>query len=161
MKPIDGARDLELFSGILLEVAGWLEAGGRTLWGADELTPEALLGSYRIEEMYLGTLPRREPAAVMVLREADKLFWPDAPEGESLFLHKLAVKRHLKGRGASTAMLDHARGLALTTGKKYLRLDCAVDLPRLREFYEGYGFRYVGRRMVGAFDLAFYELRLR
>ncbi len=42
-----------------------------------------------------------------------------------------------------------------------LRLDCAADRPKLCRFYEDYGFRRVGRRMVGWYDAAFYELPLR
>ncbi len=42
-----------------------------------------------------------------------------------------------------------------------LRLDCAADRPKLCRFYEDYGFRRVGLRMVGWYDAAFYELPLR
>ena len=86
---------------------------------------------------------------------------PDAPEGESLFVHKLAAARRLKGRGAAAAMLDWARARASDQGRAYLRLDCAADRPKLCRFYEGYGFRRVGRRMVGRYDTAFYEMPLR
>ncbi|WP_166395054.1 GNAT family N-acetyltransferase [Rubrobacter marinus] len=153
-------EELERFSRVLLEVAGWLEAGGRPMWTADELAPGALLERYDLREMRLGVLDG-EPAAAMVVQESDGVFWPGAPEGESLFVHKLAVARRLKGRGAAAAMLDWARARALEQGKAYLRLDCAADRPKLRRFYEEYGFRGVGRRMVGPCDTAFYELPLR
>ena len=95
------------------------------------------------------------------IRESDGFFWPDAPEGESLFVHELAAARRLKGRGAAAAMLDRAKATASERGRAYLRLDCAADRPKLCRFYEGYGFHRVGRRMVGPYDTPFYELPLR
>lgn len=110
--------------------------------------------------MHLGLL-RGEPAAAMVVQESDAFFWPGVPEGESLFVHKLARRSHLKGRGTAAAMLDWAKGRASEQERAYLRLDCAADRPKLCRFYEEYGFRRVGRRMLGPYDTAFYELPLR
>ena len=153
-------EDLGRFSGVLREAAGWLEAGGRPLWTAEELAPAALLKCYDLREMRLGVLSG-EPAAAMVVQERDGLFWPEVPEGESLFVHKLAAVRRLKGRGAAAAMLDRARAEASEQGRASLRLDCAADRPKLCRFYEDYGFRRVGRRTMGHYDAAFYELPLR
>lgn len=159
MRPVGTEEDLERFSRILLEVAGWLEARGQPMWTAGELAPGALLERYGLEEMRLGLLSG-EPVAAMVVQESDEFFWPDSPEGESLFVHKLAAARRLKGSGAAAAMLDWAKANAREQGRAYLRLDCAADRPRLCLFYERYGFRRVGRRQVGPYDTAFYELRL-
>jgi GNAT superfamily N-acetyltransferase len=160
VQPVSTEGDLQRFSRVLLEVAVWLEAKGQPMWTADELAPAALLERYGREGMRLGLLSG-EPAAAMVVQESDGLFWPDAPEGESLFVHKLAAVRRLKGRGVAAAMLDRAKARAREQGKSYLRLDCAADRPKLCRFYEGYGFRRVGRGMVGPYDTAFYELPLR
>ena len=159
VRPVTTQEDLERFSRVLLEVAGWLEAKGRPMWTADELAPGALLERYDPREMHLGVLSG-EPAAAMVVQESDDLFWPDVPEGESLFVHKLAAARRLKGRGAAAAMLDWAKARASEGERAYLRLDCAADRPKLCRFYEGYGFRRVGWGMVGPYDTAFYELPL-
>jgi GNAT superfamily N-acetyltransferase len=153
--------DLERFSHVLLEVAAWLQAKGQPMWMVDELAPETLLEHYDLQEMHLGLLTSGEPAAAMVVQQSDEFFWPDVPEGESLFIHKLAAARRLKGRGAAAAMLNWAKAEAREQGKIYLRLDCAADRPKLCRFYEGYGFRRVGRRMVGRYEAAFYELPLR
>ena len=160
MQPVTCEEDLQRFSGVLQEVAGWLEEQGQPMWTAAELTSGALLERYNLREMRLGLLCG-EPAAAMVVQESDELFWPDVPKGESLFVHKLAAARRLKGRGAATAMLDWAKARASEQGRASLRLDCAADRPKLRRFYEEYGFRRVGREMVGPYDTAFYELPLR
>ena len=153
-------EDLEKFSSVLLEVAGWLEAKGEPMWTAAELTPAVLLRDYDLEEMRLGKISGG-PAAAMVVQQSDEVFWPDVPEGESLFVHKLATARRLKGRGLAVAMLDWVKARALEQEKRYLRLDCAADRPKLCRFYEDYGFRQAGRRQVGPYDTAFYELPLR
>lgn len=160
MRRVTTEEDLKGFSGVLLEAARWLEAEGQPMWAPDELAPAALLERYDLEEMRLGVLSG-EPVAAMVVQESDEHFWPDTPRGESLFVHKLATVRRLKGRGVATAMLDRARASATHLGKDYLRLDCAADRPKLRRFYEDYGLRRAGRRMVGPHDTAFYELPLR
>lgn len=153
-------EDLERFSLLLLEVSGWLEAKGQLMWTAGELAPGALLERYDPGEMRLGVL-FDEPAAAMVVQERDEFFWPDAPESESLFIHKLAAARRLKGRGAAVMMMDWAKARASEQEKSYLRLDCAADRPKLCRFYEDYGFHRVRREMVGPYDTAFYELPLR
>jgi GNAT superfamily N-acetyltransferase len=158
--PVRDTQELERFSAILTEVARWLVDKGQPLWHPEGLSPAALLERYRIGEMYLGWLAC-EPVAAMVLQEEDRTFWPDAPPGESLFVHKLAVARRYGGRGLSRSMLDAARDRALATGKAYLRLDCAAERPKVRGLYESYGFRCVGEGTVGPFDTAFYELRVR
>ena len=159
VRPVTTKEDIVRFSSILLEVAGWLEAKGQPLWTAEELAPAALLESYNLEEMRLGVVSG-QPAAAMVVQNRDEFFWPDVPEGESLFIHKLAATRRLKGRGVAVAMLDWVKERAAEQGIAHLRLDCAADRPRLCLFYEEYGFRRVGRRLLGHYDAAFYELPL-
>jgi GNAT superfamily N-acetyltransferase len=159
VRPVLDGRDLDNLARLLLEAARWLEEKGEPMWRPDELTPDALLAKYRPGEMRLGWL-EGEPVATMVLQDEDPSFWPDAPTGEALFLHKLAVARRHAGRGLSHAMLNAAGEQARALGKAYLRLDCAAYRPGLRGVYELYGFRCVGRRMVGPFDTAFYELEV-
>lgn len=152
-------KDLESFSRILLEAAGWLEEIGQPMWTSEELAPVALCRNYELEEMRLGVVSG-EPVAAMVVQQSDEFFWPDVPEGESFFVHKLATVRSLKGRGVAVAMLNWAKVRAVEQRRAYLRLDCAADRPKLCSFYEDYGFRHVGRRQVGPHDTAFYELPL-
>jgi len=159
VRPVLDGRDLDNFARLLLEAARWLEEKGEPMWRPDELTPDALLAKYRPEEMRLGWL-QGETVAAMVLQDEDPFFWPDVPAGESLFVHKLAVARLYAGRGLSHAMLDAAREHAEALDRAFLRLDCAAYRPGLRGVYERYGFRYVGRRLVGPFDTAFYELEV-
>ena len=93
----------------------------------------------------------------MKFQTEDPLFWSDLPNEDSGFIHRLAVKRSFAGGYISTALLnwsiEHSRNL----GKRYLRLDCAADRPRLRLVYENFGFRHHSNKQVGSFFVARYE----
>jgi GNAT superfamily N-acetyltransferase len=90
----------------------------------------------------------------------DQLFWPDLDATDSAFVHRLAIRRACAGQGISTALLEWAVDRARTLGKRYLRLDCDADRPRLRAFYERFGFRLHSYRQVGSYYVSRYELQI-
>jgi GNAT superfamily N-acetyltransferase len=153
------AEDAAVASAILCEAAAWLEERGIPLWRPERLTPEHLLPSIERGEFCLA---RRAglPVGTMLLAEEDELFWPDVPAGESLFLHKLAVRRSGAGQGIARAMLEWAAGEARRRGKTYLRLDCDGTRDRLRAHYESAGFTLHSTRQIESFLSARYERRL-
>jgi hypothetical protein len=71
------------------------------------------------------------------------------------------VRRRFAGTGAVEQLIAWAREEAMLRGRRYLRLDCAGDRPKLCSIYEHMGFQQVDRRMLGVFDVAFYELLLK
>ncbi len=148
--------ELETFSAVLLEVVRWLHATGKPLWSEKRVSPEELLKTYSLDEMYLG-FEDGQPITTMTLQEEDPRFWPDANHGEALYLHKLAVKRDFAGKGFAEEMVKWAAHRADSLGRRYLRLDCDSSRPKLRSFYEHLGFQLVDRRPLDGFDLAFYE----
>jgi GNAT superfamily N-acetyltransferase len=153
-------EQLEQFSSILKEAALWLENDGKGMWNANQLTINNLLKNNTVEEMYIGYI-NNEEAAVMILQEEDSLFWPGENKYESLFLHKLAIRRKYAKKGLSEEMIEWAKSLAKNLNKKYLRLDCAADRPKLCKFYENQGFEKVREKvMFGKYPTAFYELRI-
>jgi GNAT superfamily N-acetyltransferase len=153
------AADADLVSSILHEAAAWLRGRGDPLWAEDEIAPEVIAGEVAAGLYFLAERDG-EVAGTLRFQLTDPEFWPDAGEGESAFVHRLAVRRAFAGRGVSTAMLrwaaDRARGL----GRVYLRLDCEVDRPALRRMYEEFGFRYHSDRRFERFSVARYELPL-
>jgi ribosomal protein S18 acetylase RimI-like enzyme len=154
------AVELETFAGLLRGVAQELEHHGQKLWDQDWLNPQALLDAYGLESMHLGRI-NGEPVAGFVLIESDPYFWPNVPEGESLFVHKVVVARTWKGRNISSQVLDFAAQQVLARGRKFLRLDTDATRPALCNLYEKYGFTRVGRRLTDGFDYALYELEVR
>jgi GNAT superfamily N-acetyltransferase len=143
-------NELEVFVNLIRTVNHDIE---QPLWEADQLTPERLLRDYGLGSMHLGSI-NGEPVATFVLIESDSSFWPNVPEGESLFIHKVVVARAWKGQNLSSQVLDYAVGQVLERGKKFLRLDTDATRPALCGIY-------VGRRLTDAFDYALYELEVR
>ncbi|MCY0896767.1 MAG: hypothetical protein OWS03_10855, partial [Alicyclobacillaceae bacterium] len=113
------------FSSILKEPADWLRSIGEEMWTAEQVSAQGLLSEYTIDEMFLGSLDGI-PIATMILQEEDALFWPFVLKGESLFLHRLSVRRAFAGTGLAVAMIDWAKREVNCRSKKFLRLDCVL-----------------------------------
>jgi GNAT superfamily N-acetyltransferase len=152
-------RDDEHVLGILQEAAQWLEQSGMGMWRADELSPARITTDV---EAGLFFLAESDGAVVGVVKFQleDLLFWPDVPQGQSAFVHRLAVSRRFAGGGISSALLDWAVERTRALGRQYLRLDCEASRPRLRAVYEKFGFRHHSDRQVGPYFVARYALCL-
>lgn len=148
-----------LASAILTEAAAWLIGRGEKLWEPEWLTPEKLRPVAERGELYLAWL-EGEPVGTITLQWEDEPFWPDVPAGESAFFHKLAVRRGVAGHGVSRALVGWALEQARAAGKRYLRMDCAAERPKLRAFYESLGFEYHSDWWLGSFHAARYQLEL-
>ncbi|MCL6625784.1 MAG: GNAT family N-acetyltransferase [Alicyclobacillus shizuokensis] len=148
--------ELEDFSAILKEAAAWLQTSGKEMWSAEQVSVDNLLRDYSLDQLFLGHVNDR-PAATIILQETDELFWPDVPQGESVFIHKFSIRRVFAKTGLSQRMLYWAKQEAKRRQKKYVRLDCAADRRKLCQFYEDQGFRKVDERLVHTYPTAFYE----
>jgi GNAT superfamily N-acetyltransferase len=147
--------DVRLACDILIEAADWLTSIGQSLWDRDSLTPANVRPSPTDGTLYLAHLDG-QPVGTFRLQFEDPLFWPDVPPGESLYLHKLAVRRSAAGRGLSRRLLDFAVAEARAAGRPYLRLDC-VHRPKLRAVYESAGFLFHSDRTVGRYAVRRYQ----
>ena len=151
--------EVEIVAGILGEAARWLTDSGMTMWRDNELIPERIAEDVKAGLFFLACCDGT-PAGTVKFQLEDRQFWPDVPEGESAFIHRLAVKREYSGMGVSTGIfkwsVERARGL----GKLWLRLDCEAARPRLRAVYERFGFRHHSDRHVGPYFVSRYEYRV-
>jgi len=140
--------DVELFAAMLREAAAWLKQQGMEMWTPEQLAAEQLLKQNAVHEMFIG-YANGEPAAAMILQETDRMIWPEAAnDSDSLYLHKLCVRRVWAKTGCSTAMIEWAKGEVRRRNKTFLRLDCAADRPKLCAFYERHGFRKVREKLI-------------
>lgn len=89
-----------------------------------------------------------DPVGCMALTDLDLKYWSDIPKGESLYLHKLAVKRSYAGIGAADKLINFAKKLAHDRGINSIRLDFNKKRDKLRQLYERNGFRYVKEKKV-------------
>lgn len=140
--------EIGLFVSILNEAADCLQKQGREMWTPEQLTAERLLKGNSIHEMYLGFV-NGKPAATMILQETDPIMWPEESNfPDSLYLHKLSVRRAEAKTGCSAMMIEWAKEEVGRRGKTFLRLDCAADRTKLGSFYEKHGFRKVREKVI-------------
>lgn len=152
--------DVDTVSAILVEAANWLEGRNMRMWRANELLPERI--SKDIDEgLFFLAEDAGEPAGTIKFQLSDMEFWPDIPENESAFIHRLAVRRRFAGGTVSVALLSWAVDRAASLGRQYLRLDCEASRQRLRAIYERFGFRHHSDRQVGPYFVSRYEFPLR
>lgn len=155
-----GPQDAEGVATVLQEAARWLEQSGKAMWRDNELTPARIAadveaGSFHIAEC------EGQMAGVIKFQLEDLQFWPDVPQQQSAFVHRLAVRRGFAGGGISSALLGWAVDRARSLGKMYLRLDCEASRPKLRQVYERFGFRHHSDRQVGPYFVSRYQYEMK
>ncbi len=152
-------EDLPTVSAILAEAALWLKQQNMALWEETEVSSVVIRQDIESGLFYIAFY---EGSAVGVVKfqTEDRLFWPDIPNEDSAFIHRLAVRRSFAGGLVSTTLMRWAVEHSRKLGKRYLRLDCAAERSRLRLIYERFGFRHHSDRQVGPYFVARYEYEL-
>lgn len=153
------AGEAAMIQGMLEEAAAWVDALGVVMWDEDELAPESVDREVAAGLFFIADVDG-EAAGAVRFQLADQLFWPDLTGDHSAFIHRLVVRRRYKGHGVSAALMRWAASHARALGKRWLRLDCDADRPKLRTLYEGFGFRFHSFRQVGSYYVARYEYQL-
>ena len=148
--------DIAVLESIFMDTVNWLDEMGQPLWGASEISWDALSKSYKIGDFYIAYLDGK-PCGCMAIVDYDPFFWPDVKQGDSLFVHKLAVAKSARKSGAADALMDFFKMQGVKRGAKTLRLDTHALRPRLRAFYERHGFVFVETKILnGDRHTAFY-----
>jgi GNAT superfamily N-acetyltransferase len=149
-------QDLETVSSILLEAAQWLDDTGKHMWRDGEIVPERIAANLADGIFFLAECDG-EPAGTVKFQLEDPQFWPDIPQHDSAFIHRLAVRRKFAGGTVSSALLRWAVERTRSLGRRYLRLDCEATRPRLRAVYERFGFTHHSNKQIGPYFDARYE----
>ena len=151
--------DAAIIHGMLEEAAGWVDAMVVVMWDEGELDPGRVDSDVAAGQFFIADVDGEAAGAVRFQLE-DQLFWPDLRGDDSAFIHRLVVRRRFRGQGVSTALMRWALSHARELDKRWLRLDCDANRPKLRSMYEGFGFRFHSFRQVGLYYVARYEYRL-
>ena len=149
--------DIESAILIMNEVAQWLKDKDQALWEISDLTKENLLKGNITSDNFYTYWKNEKPIAAMILQWSEPLLWPKIKPFESGFIKKLCVSREYAGKGISGKMITFAENECKNKGIKTLRLDCAGDRPKLCNIYESLGFIKIDRKIIGKYDIAFYE----
>jgi len=149
-------EDIPVIEDILLDVVNWLDSTGNSLWTKEQVSWQRLSRDFSPGNFYIAYLDG-EAVGCMALVDYDPVFWPGIQKSESLFLHKLAVKRTGAGKGVSRALIDFAKNECNKRNIGYLRLDCDKFRDKVRQIYENEGFVCVDERcLFGKYHTAFY-----
>jgi len=151
--------DVDTVSAILVAAANWLEGRNMQMWRANELLPERISKDIS-EGLFFLAEDTGEPAGTIKFQLSDIEFWPDVPENESAFIHRLAVRRRFAGGTVSSALLSWALERTASLDRRYLRLDCEASRPQLRAVYERFGFQHHSDRQVGPYFVSRYQFVL-
>jgi len=155
-----GVDDTRALVETLVEASDWVtQLDGTIMWVEGELEEPRVRAEAEAGLFVVAEVGGQVVGAIRFQLE-DRLFWPDIDGSDSAFVHRLAVRRANAGQGISTALLQWSADRARSLGKRYLRLDCDADRARLRELYEGFGFRLHSYRQVGAYYVSRYELQI-
>lgn len=149
-------RDAEAICRVLTEAARWIDAHGMTMWRDDELAADAIAEDVAQGLFHVADVDG-EIAGVVKFQLTDELFWPDVPNDDSAFIHRLAVRRQFAAAGVSVALIEWAAAHAAAVGRRWLRLDCEASRIKLRSFYERQGFVHHSDRRVGPYFVSRYE----
>jgi GNAT superfamily N-acetyltransferase len=144
---------------MLVEASCWVDALGVVMWSEGELEPDAIGREVAAGQFVIARV-NGVPAGAIRFQEQDLLFWPDVPQDDSAFVHRLVVRRVFKGQGVSQRLLAWSVDRARSLGKRFLRLDCDADRAKLRALYEGAGFQFHSFRQVGPYYVARYQFPL-
>lgn len=146
-------------STFLLETVERCNRNNTPLWTHEQVTTESLKQSYDFEDLYLLQANNVHVGSVFISFGSDA-FWPDEDTRNSTFFHKLAIGDKYHSRGLGHQALKAIQDLATAKKSEWLRCDCHGDRPRLRAFYERYGFELVDRKERFNFDVARYQISL-
>ncbi|MFL6139822.1 MAG: GNAT family N-acetyltransferase [Frankiaceae bacterium] len=137
------ADDLDAVLAVLDEAAGWLHDRCIDQWPGrfdrDWLAPALAAGEVQ------AAVERGRIVGTYALVWADPVVWGDRPDHDDAgYVHQLAVRRELAGRGVGLLLLAHAGALVADAGRRWLRLDCVAHNRGLRAYYERAGFAHCG-----------------
>lgn len=150
-------KDIPTIEDILVDAVRWLDSIGQPLWREDDVVWGRLSKNFDVSDFRIALLDGK-PAACMAVVDHDPILWPEIAKGESLFIHKLAVKRFAAGKGLSGSLISYAKTMCMDKGISMLRLECHSRRPKLRAVYERNGFSCVAEKiMFKIYHTAFYE----
>jgi GNAT superfamily N-acetyltransferase len=153
-------EDAEAASAIMCEAALWLDRNGKTLWFKEELAPGKLKGAIEAGELHL-VMMEGHAVGTVIFQLHDRIYWPDMPQGDAAYIHKVILKRPVAGKGLGNRIIEWARERAKAQGLTFLRLDTEAAREKLCSLYESAGFTCHSYRQVGRHYVIRYEMKIK
>ena len=143
---------------IIKEAALWLEEKRERLWFSSDINNEKITNA---EDEFIVLWEKDKSAAAMILDRRSSGMWEE--DGQSAYIHKLAVRREFAGQGYSKKMIEYAVDFCRQNGIRFLRLDCDAKRKKLCALYEQAGFLRTDTRQFldtkyGDLLVAYYQM---
>lgn len=137
-----------------------MNAEGNLQWAEDYPMREDFGAALEAGELYAVCGAEGDILGVVVLNTREEPEYGEldgwSVPGPALALHKLAVDPAARGRGAASALLEFAAGLAGKRGLRSLRADTYALNAKMQGLFRKFGFRQVGEVRFPGRPLAFY-----
>lgn len=141
--------DLRTVSDLLRESARWMHDRGWDAWPVDGFPDARLLLDINDRTCWL-VEHAKKPVATFILDSrpdpdfiAAGLGQEGVPVTEALLIHKMAVRRDLKGRGIGSLILDWAADRAAAQERRWLWANVARRAIPLQAWYISNGFLHM------------------
>ena len=146
------ASHLEAFYELIRRRIVWMEENGIRQWNVTDywgVYPEDYYARQQEQgRLYILENEGRLLAAGVVFEEDPR--WENSGDVPAWYLHHFAAFPEV--RGAGVLFLRELERQARELGKQRLRLDCAVDNPRLNRYYEELGYAVCGSCVDGVYE---------
>lgn len=73
----------------------------------------------------------------------DKIIWREKDQGDSIFIHRMAINPKYRDQGQFSRVMKWAIHHAKKRGLNYIRIDTWRDNPKLMAYYQKFGFDFV------------------
>src|SRR5919106_6075433 len=117
------AADAPTVAAILAEVDAWVAQLGTLMWELGEVD-ESRIATEVASGLFFLAWCDGEPAGTVKFQLDVPLFWPDRPDDNAAYNHRLAVRRKFAGGRISGALMTWAIDQARALDRDVLRLDC-------------------------------------
>jgi len=127
--------------------AAAMEAKGIYQWNAHYPSKAAFVNDIERNELYVLLLNNAIIGTVVISTFMDKEYKPIAwstPNGNNIYIHRLAVAPQYQGQGYAQQLMDYAEAYARNHGFAAVRLDTFSQNKRNQQFYERRGYQRLG-----------------
>lgn len=144
------AEDIDAVFTLFEKRVNWMNEEGIRQWNVTDYL-NVYPKSYYQEQQTLGNLyvlVHHTVAGAVVLFQEDAR-WPEKEASSAVYVHNLVTDP--AERGAGKLLLTEVEKMALAHGRRYVRLDCAVDNTFLNNYYAALGYELAGECQEGAY----------
>ncbi|MEV0371597.1 GNAT family N-acetyltransferase [Streptomyces sp. NPDC050636] len=143
-RPADDGADPAVLVELYDAAARWMQESGIDQWKPGGKGVEHFRLRIKEGEVWLAEAAGRIVGAFELWWQDEPAWGPQPPEAG--YVHRLMVDRTHAPAGTGRSMLAHAERRIAEMGREWARLDCLASNPRLRTYYEGAGYTFVGEQ---------------